>query len=123
MILAGSACRFAALSLSQQAVLLESIEKRGIRVMSRSCLVIETSPDNWHYLIEDEGSPPDMWDWREKSTAYGPFTTRDDALDHRADNHANVAGSEIQPYVHGAEIDIIVAARIAESTAPAHFTY
>lgn len=83
--------------------------------MSRSCLIIETSPDIWHYLVEDEDAPSGSWDWREHSSAFGPFDTRDEAFEHRADNHSNVAGSEVVNYSPELLVPDVVAQRIAEA--------
>lgn len=90
--------------------------------MSRSCLFIETSPSVWHYLVEDE-TGSSGWDWREQSTAYGPFSSRDEAFDHRCDNHTDVSGAEIRSYTDGATFDPVVLDRIQAAGSPATPSY
>lgn len=90
---------------------------------TRSCLHIETEDSTWFYLVENEDSPEDAWDWREYSTAHGPFDTLDEAMDHRADNIPGVSGSEIRRHSPSSPLPEVVQAKIAEVTAAAANKY
>ena len=56
------------------------------------CTFIEVKPGRWYYLLEDWDTPKCAFDWRESATAYGPFDSEDEAVDHLDDNHANPGG-------------------------------
>lgn len=90
---------------------------------TRSCLHIETEDSTWFYLVENEDSPEDAWDWREYSTAHGTFDTLDEAMDHRADNIPGVSGSEIRHHSPSNPLPEVVQAKIAEVTAAAANKY
>lgn len=87
---------------------------------TRSCLHIETEDSTWFYLIESDDSPEDAWDWREYSTAHGPFDALNEAMDHRADNSPGVCGSEIMHYNPSDPLAEVVQAKIAEAIAAAN---
>ncbi len=90
---------------------------------AKSCLYIENEDTTWFYLVENEDSPEDAWDWREYSTAHGPFDTLDEAMDHRADNNPGVSGAEIRHHTPNAPLPEIVQSKIDEATAAADNTY
>lgn len=90
---------------------------------ARSCLHIETEDSTWFYLVENEDAPENAWDWREYSTAHGPFDTLEEAMDHRADNSPGVSGSEIRHHSPSNPHPEIVHAKIAEAAAAAVNTY
>ena len=70
-----------------------------------NCAFVEVKPGCWYYLLEDWDSPKGAFDWREHTTAYGPFDTEDDAVEHLDDNHANPGGWSRTPYQPGSEPD------------------
>jgi hypothetical protein len=53
----------------------------------------ESKPDKWYYILEHGNAPKMTWDWHEYATAYGPFSSEDEAYKHLHDNHANPGGS------------------------------
>ena len=63
-----------------------------------NCELVEWMPGRWYYLLEDYGSPKGAWDWRENSTAYGPFHSQDEAVDHLQQNHSNPGGWSVAEY-------------------------
>jgi hypothetical protein len=65
------------------------------------CLFIQTKPDEWFYVLEHRNAPKNAWDWRENASAYGPFTTEDQANEHLRNNHANPGGSTTEPLPDG----------------------
>lgn len=72
------------------------------------CDFIEVKPGEWWYLLEDYDAPKNSWDWREHSTAYGPFKTYEVAHRHLSDNHANPGGHSETPYQEGYQPDEIM---------------
>lgn len=66
-----------------------------------NCLFLQVEPQKWYYVLEDSSAPKNAWDWRENSTAYGPFSTEDLADQHLRDNHANPGGAEFPPLPDG----------------------
>jgi hypothetical protein len=86
---------------------------------AKSCLYIENEDTTWHYLVEDEDSPEDAWDWREYSTASGPFDTLEEAMEHRAGTRSDVSGSEIRKYTPNTPLPEVVRTKIEEATAAA----
>jgi len=83
------------------------------------CRFIEVKPGRWYYLLEDWDSPKGAFDWREYATAYGPFSTEDEAVDHLSDNHANPGGWSRLPYQPGFEPDEVLTSLIDEAGDPA----
>jgi hypothetical protein len=86
---------------------------------AKSCLYIETEDKTWFYLAENEDSPEETWDWREYSTAHGPFDALDDAMDHRVDSRPDVSGCEIKQYNPNAPLPDVVRTKIDDATAAA----
>lgn len=78
------------------------------------CLFVEVQPGQWWYLLEHYNAPKNSWDWREHSTAYGPFTSEDSAYEHLRDNHANPGGSCTSSYVEGFKPDEVLQRLIDE---------
>ena len=73
-----------------------------------NCLFQEVSPLRWFYLLEHSHAPKNAWDWREHSTAYGPFPTFEAADKHLDENHANPGGAEIRKFEPGYKPDAIM---------------
>jgi hypothetical protein len=65
------------------------------------CNFVEWKPKEWYYILEDWDAPKNAWDWREYATAYGPFSSEEEADKHLSDNHANPGGSCTIPYTEG----------------------
>jgi len=63
--------------------------------MSRECLFVEPKLGQWFYVLEESNAPKDAWDWREFSTAYGPFPDDTKANLDLVASRANVSGAEI----------------------------
>jgi hypothetical protein len=57
------------------------------------CEFFEPSPGVWYYALQDGSCPHDYNDWRDFATAYGPFSSQDEANQHLRDNHCNPGGS------------------------------
>lgn len=71
------------------------------------CVVIQTHPDRWFYVLEDGNAPKNAFDWREYATAYGPFPDKDKARAHLLLNHANPGGFWTQSLKSGqTELDL-----------------
>lgn len=66
-----------------------------------NCLFVQVEAEKWYYVLEHGSAPKNAWDWREYSTAYGPFSTEEVAHQHLHDNHANPGGAEICPLPDG----------------------
>lgn len=81
----------------------------------KSCLYIEVEPTEWFYLAENEDAPDEVWDWREYSTASGPFDTLEAAMDHRVDNRPDISGSEIRHYDPKVSIPPVVMSKIKDA--------
>lgn len=45
--------------------------------------------------MEDWSAPKQAWDWREFSTAYGPFGSEEEAYEHLRNSHANPGGHSV----------------------------
>lgn len=56
------------------------------------CLIVERDESQWYYVLQDWNCPVGAWDWREYATTYGPFPTKERAIQHLSDNHANPGG-------------------------------
>lgn len=56
-----------------------------------NCSFIEVRKGAWYYVLENSNARKNAWDWREAATAYGPFPSKESALDH-LDNHPNPGG-------------------------------
>ena len=100
-------------------------KRRYTAVMSTglNCHFVETSPGVWYYLLEDGSAPKQAWDWREFSTAYGPFDDLLKAQTHLQEEHANPGGSSIRHYEPGTKPDEVLAARIKEAIHPEQADY
>ena len=85
---------------------------------NNKCLIVETEPGQWFYVLEDYNAPKNAWDWREYARAYGPFDTEEVALKHLFDNHANPGGHNSSRYVEGFEPDETLTGLINEAEAP-----
>lgn len=83
-----------------------------------NCFFIEVEPGAWYYLLEEGNAPKNAWDWREFSTAYGPFGDVKQAQTHLMDEHANPGGWTVDPYEPGRQPDEVLAAKIAEAINP-----
>ena len=59
---------------------------------NNECLFFQWEPDEWYYLLEDYNAPKNAWDWKEHATCYGPFQTKEKAVEHLDRNHANPGG-------------------------------
>lgn len=70
-----------------------------------NCDFIEVQPGEWYYILENWDAPNYAWNWREYATAYGPFTTQENASDHLDDNHANPGGYREHPYQEGFDLE------------------
>ena len=70
-----------------------------------NCEFIEWKPGQWYYILEDYGAPKDAWDWRENSTAYGPFGSEEEAHIHLRENQTNPGGSSTSRYNPGKKVD------------------
>ncbi|MFE3268894.1 hypothetical protein [Streptomyces sp. NPDC059215] len=79
------------------------------------CEFIEVNPGRWYYVLENWDALKGAFDWREHSTAYGPFVSHDSAADHLDREHANPGGYEISRYTDGFEPDAVLAALLADS--------
>lgn len=64
------------------------------------CSFIEPKPGEWFYILEHYHAPKNSWDWREHATAYGPFTSNDEAEQHLSENHANPGGWSVTDNAH-----------------------
>ena len=62
------------------------------------CEIVEKSPGEWFYILEDDLAPKNAWDWREYATTTGPFPSEEAALDHLFNHHANPGGFSVVPY-------------------------
>ncbi len=85
-----------------------------------NCELLEITPGQWFYVLEDGGAPKNAWDWREYAQAYGPFPTSEEAHKHLRDNHANPGGHYKVPYVDGftTDGDEVLQKLITEATSP-----
>jgi hypothetical protein len=63
-----------------------------------SCELIEWKPGEWYYILEHGNAPKNAWDWREYASAYGPFSSEEEAHDHLSNNHANPGGYSVDTY-------------------------
>jgi hypothetical protein len=54
---------------------------------------------NWYYILEHYNAPKNAWDWREHASAYGPFTSQEQAQRHLDCNHANPGSFSIDETV------------------------
>jgi hypothetical protein len=63
-----------------------------------NCELIEYRPNTWYYLLEDWGAPKNSWDWREYSTAYGPFKSQRLCEEHLFAKHSNPGGYSVSHY-------------------------
>lgn len=79
------------------------------------CEFLEFVPGEWFYLLEDWSAPKSSWDWREFSTAYGPFRTYEEACEHLRANHSNPGGHSVSPYTDQFAPDAIVRKLIKEA--------
>ncbi|MGW5657206.1 hypothetical protein [Streptomyces humi] len=79
------------------------------------CELTEVEPGRWYYVLEDSDAPRNAWDWREYATAYGPFTSEQQAEEHLEKNHANPGGLTISRYEPGFEPDDVLAALLRNS--------
>lgn len=51
--------------------------------------------NEWYYLLENGSAPRNAFNWRDYATAYGPFTSYEEADEHLRRNHANPGGASI----------------------------
>lgn len=58
-----------------------------------NCQFIEPTQNEWYYVLEDWGAPNNAWDWREYSTATGPFRSKDLARNYLTTHEANPGAS------------------------------
>lgn len=56
------------------------------------CCFVEREEGKWYYILENWSSPKGAWDWLDYATAYGPFSSEDQAELHLDRNHANPGG-------------------------------
>ena len=80
-----------------------------------NCTFEETEPGKWYYVLEDYGAPKNAWDWRENATAYGPFGSLDDAIDHLGRMHANPGGYFVNRYSDRAKLSAVLRELIAKA--------
>lgn len=78
------------------------------------CEFVQTGDSEWFYVLQDWDCPVGAWDWREYSTAYGPFKDYESACGHLRDNHANPGGHGISDR-RGTELPETLAERIKEA--------
>lgn len=83
------------------------------------CHIYEIEKGVWWYLLEDWDAPKNTWDWREFSTAYGPFDTEDEAYEHLCANHSNPGGHAVIPFEEGFTPDKVLSKRIEIAQAEA----
>lgn len=62
------------------------------------CLLFESQPGSWYYLLQDCDCPVGAWDWREYASCTGPFTSEDGAFAHLRAYHANPGGHCSRPF-------------------------
>lgn len=55
-------------------------------------MIFENQPNEWYYALESSFGDKNAFDWREDASAYGPFTTYDEACKHLAAHHSNPGG-------------------------------
>ena len=82
------------------------------------CWFFEYQPGKWYYLLEHGSSPKNAWDWREHSSAYGPFSSKEEAVKHLQDNHANPGGWGSSDHDPKMAKDKVLAKLVAEAEAP-----
>lgn len=68
------------------------------------CEIVEVTPGEWFYVLQNWDCPVGAWDWREYATAYGPFGSEDEAEQHLSDHHANPGGWSVVEYEPGAKL-------------------
>jgi hypothetical protein len=72
-----------------------------------NCLLLQVRTDQWFYVLEHRHAPQNAWDWREHASAYGPFSSEEEAIQHLRDNHANPGGSSTSALPDGVtELDL-----------------
>lgn len=57
-----------------------------------NCEFIDVEDKGWYYILEHGNAPKNAWDWHEYASAYGPFTSEEQAVTHLQNNHANPGG-------------------------------
>jgi hypothetical protein len=57
-----------------------------------NCEFVNVEDKGWYYILEHGNAPKNAWDWREYASAYGPFTSEEQAQTHLHNNHANPGG-------------------------------
>lgn len=62
------------------------------------CEIVEVTPGEWFYVLQNWDCPVGAWDWREYATAYGPFKSEEEAIEHLDNNHANPGGYSVQEW-------------------------
>lgn len=62
------------------------------------CMMVEKTPGEWFYILENYNAPKNSWNWIDHAEAYGPFASEDDAAQHLSDNHANPGGWSIMTH-------------------------
>lgn len=74
------------------------------------CEFIEYEPGRWYYILQNWDCPRMCWDWHEYATAYGPFTTEEEADQHLRDTQPNPGGSSTQAYdeIHAARRNAVL---------------
>ena len=63
-----------------------------------NCMFVERAEGKWYYILEDGWAPKDAFDWLEYAQAYGPFRTKEAALDHLDKHHANPGGFSVYSF-------------------------
>jgi hypothetical protein len=80
-----------------------------------NCELLEVKKGEWWYVLEDYSAPKNSWDWREYASAYGPFGTKEIALKHLRDNHANPGGYSSMEYTPDYRPDEVMLKLMAEA--------
>lgn len=81
---------------------------------SRECLFLEIEPNQWWYVVEDVYASDEGGDWREQASAYGPFDTIDQGIDHLNAHHSNPGGWIEIPFSEGQSPPDAVMIRLME---------
>lgn len=79
------------------------------------CYFVEVTPGEWFYVLQNWDCPVGAWDWREYATAYGPFTSEEEAQKHLRDNHANPGGYSTHPWSPDSRSDEVEEKLIADA--------
>jgi|ERR1035437_3817966 hypothetical protein len=80
-----------------------------------NCRFYEIKPGVWYYVLEDSNAPSNSWDWREYSSAYGPFNNKHEAQTHLSAYHANPGGWTTIPFDKNHKSDVLEDKLISEA--------